>query len=335
MTNTDMSLLKKIFLGLLGTTACVYLTFLFINSDRYSKVFKRRLTTLSEVSLSTIEELQTCLNTTLSLEGLRIPNLTLYPRDLANVSKEFVTVQNGQWQPQTCVPKERLAVIVPYRNRTEQLPIFLYHMHRFLQKQKRNYQIFIIEQQDILSFNRAALFNVGFKESQRYDNFTCFIFHDVDLLPENDNLFYSCEPGTVRHFAELISNMKYERIYTECAGGVTAFHIQDFQTIDGFSNVYWGWGGEDDDLYRRVKQKGLKFEHQPDELARYTALKHAHSNENAMRFKLLNDWKRRIKHDGLSSLVYNVSETETHKLYLKIGVNLNQLKNHVHIKWKI
>ena len=31
--------------------------------------------------------------------------------------------------------------------------------------------------------------NVGFVESNRIDTgFTCFIFHDVDLLPEDDRL---------------------------------------------------------------------------------------------------------------------------------------------------
>ena len=40
----------------------------------------------------------------------------------------------------------QVAIIVPYRNRSEQLKIFLRHMHPFLQRQQLSYQIFIIEQ---------------------------------------------------------------------------------------------------------------------------------------------------------------------------------------------
>ena len=44
------------------------------------------------------------------------------------------------------------------------------------------------ESMPILIF-RASLMNVGFVESNGIGTgFTCFIFHDVDLLPEDDRL---------------------------------------------------------------------------------------------------------------------------------------------------
>ena len=39
--------------------------------------------------------------------------------------------------------------------------------------------------------------------------------------------------------------------YTTIFGGAGAFKKEDFEMINGFSNHFWGWGGEDDDLYRR------------------------------------------------------------------------------------
>lgn len=41
-------------------------------------------------------------------------------------------------------------------------------------------------------FNRGMLMNIGFKEAQSIEQFQCFIFHDVDLLPENDGNPYTC-----------------------------------------------------------------------------------------------------------------------------------------------
>ena len=39
-------------------------------------------------------------------------------------------------------------------------------------------------------------------------------------------------------------------------GGITLFPIDQFEKINGFSNLYWGWGFEDDDLrYRSIKNQ--------------------------------------------------------------------------------
>jgi len=31
-----------------------------------------------------------------------------------------------------------------------------------------------------------------------------------------------------------------------------------FFQMNGFSNSYWGWGGEDDDMNQRIKKKGFR-----------------------------------------------------------------------------
>lgn len=57
-------------------------------------------------------------------------------------------------------------------------------------------------------FNRAMLFNVGFKEAMKDAVWDCIIFHDVDHLPENDRNYYGCGEMP-RHFAAKLDKYMY------------------------------------------------------------------------------------------------------------------------------
>jgi hypothetical protein len=52
----------------------------------------------------------------------------------------------GQWSPSDCVARQRLAVIVPFRDREAHLQLFLRVMHPMLQRQMVEYTIFVVEQ---------------------------------------------------------------------------------------------------------------------------------------------------------------------------------------------
>ena len=45
--------------------------------------------------------------------------------------------------------------------------------------------------------------------------------------------------------------------YDMFLGGVVSFPSQAFEAINGFSNSYFGWGAEDDDLRERLKAKNI------------------------------------------------------------------------------
>ncbi|CAK9108992.1 4-N-acetylgalactosaminyltransferase bre-4 (Bacillus thuringiensis toxin-resistant protein 4) (Bt toxin-resistant protein 4) (Beta-4-GalNAcT) [Durusdinium trenchii] len=45
--------------------------------------------------------------------------------------------------------------------------------------------------------------------------------------------------------------------YPDNVGGVVSMSPTHWRGINGFSNEYDGWGGEDDDLYLRLKQNSL------------------------------------------------------------------------------
>lgn len=43
---------------------------------------------------------------------------------------------------------------------------------------------------------------------------------------------------------------RFQILYPELFGGVVAINTNQFTEVNGFSNQYDGWGGEDDDLFR-------------------------------------------------------------------------------------
>ena len=95
-----------------------------------------------------------------------------------------------------------------------------------------------------------------------------------------------------------------------------------FQNVNGFSNVFWGWGGEDDDLSNRIRHHGYNISRYPANVARYKMLTHRKQNANPKRLNLLKTGKNRFQTDGLNSLQYKVKELNLAKLYTGILVEL-------------
>ena len=89
--------------------------------------------------------------------------------------------------------------------------------------------------------------NAGFIEALKdKEDWNCFIFHDVDILPENDKILYSCDPNVPKLIAVAISayNYRVDGYFKNYFGGVTAFTKEQFKNINGFSNLFFGWGLE-------------------------------------------------------------------------------------------
>lgn len=59
---------------------------------------------------------------------------------------------------------------------------------------------------------------------------------------------------------------------------------EHFLLVNGFSNMFWGWGGEDDDMSMRIKMKGLHLSRYPFNIARYTMLAHEKQKANPNRY---------------------------------------------------
>merc|ERR1712029_297713 len=154
-----------------------------------------------------------------------------------------------------------------------------------------------------MGFNRAMLFNVGATEALKQHDYQCFIFHDVDLMPEDDRNIYSC-PVQPRHMSVAIDTFMYQLPYDGIFGGVSAMKLEHFRQVNGFSNKYLGWGGEGDDMRNRLVSKKLYISRYPANIARYKMLGHAKQKVNSDRFKILYTGAKRMDTDGYNSLVY-------------------------------
>jgi hypothetical protein len=123
-------------------------------------------------------------------------------------------------------------------------------------------------------FNKGRLFNTAVRYLQNQSlNITCIILHDVDLLPEDDGNFYICESKHPKHTTsrvrQLNSSRGYTRHYEFLIGGVLILTYDMYVNLNGFSNLYWGWGGEDDDLALRIIQQRMCIVRPSYELAIY------------------------------------------------------------------
>lgn len=175
-------------------------------------------------------------------------------------------VENGCWSPKSyCRVRQRVAIVVPYRDRTDHLTPFLLHLHKFLQYQHREYCIVLSEQFDKGQFNRAKLMNVGFDYATKDLDYwksqgkkpDCFIFHDVDLLPEDLKNLYGCFGYQANHMCDKFDKYQYKTQYIPggvvSSGGVISVPFWQYKTINGHANRYFGWGFEDHDGGMRMR----------------------------------------------------------------------------------
>ncbi|XP_076147757.1 beta-1,4-galactosyltransferase 7 isoform X1 [Alosa pseudoharengus] len=173
---------------------------------------------------------------------------------------------NPAWGP------HKLALIIPFRERFEELLVFVPFMHTFLNKKRIRHKILVINQVDHFRFNRASLINVGYQES---GNDTDYIaMHDVDLLPMNEALDYSFPEEGPFHVASPELHPLYH--YKTYVGGILLLSKQHYQMCNGMSNRFWGWGREDDEFFRRLKTAGLQLFRPTGIKTGYKTFRHIH-----------------------------------------------------------
>lgn len=144
---------------------------------------------------------------------------------------EFVKQKmiNGTYTPRGCqvAPGRSVAIIIPFRDqngvRLKQLLTMLHYMIPILTRQNNKFTFFVINQSSVANapFNRAKLLNIGFGLASNTSAYDCFIFHDVDLILENDRAIYHCEDQAALHLSGYIDKFNYKLPYGRIFGGVT------------------------------------------------------------------------------------------------------------------
>lgn len=119
----------------------------------------------------------------------------------------------------------------------------------------------------------------------------------------------------------------YRLPYPTLVGGIQAISKDHFIKINGYSNKFYGWGGEDDNLFERFVLKGLRLSRPKSTIGRYKMNKIGHYRSdqlNKANYYLLGKYRPRSSLDGLNRIKYlnftvNVTARE---LYTQISVDL-------------
>lgn len=103
----------------------------------------------------------------------------------------------------------------------------------------------------------------------------------------------------------------YTTIYDFLVGGVLALRPQSYVTLNGYSNRYFNWGGEDDDIGLRMLAKDICVQRPTS--GYFFAAGHASQTRNNKRVRLLFDAVLRQNVDGLSNIGELAAVADVHE----------------------
>lgn len=149
----------------------------------------------------------------------------------------------------------KLGICIPYRNRKDHLDALIPHLSKHLDGQGIEHKFYVAHQIDNKLFNRGAMKNIAALHAFN-DGCDYIAWHDVDMLPHED-ADYSYPEGSPIHIATKLSKYNYGLGYDQYFGGVILFTKEQSEKINGYSNDYWDWGQEDDDLFWRCYFEGM------------------------------------------------------------------------------
>jgi len=227
-------------------------------------------------------------------------------------------------------PGARLTVIVPVRDREHHLAQLLPRLRAKLREQAIAHRILVVEQSPGGLFNKGVLFNAAFRVAADSCDYVCL--HDVDAVPIEAN--YGCPSEPLRLVTRLVGSRHGGERGERYFGGSISLKREHFQAANGFSNLYWGWGKEDDDFLFRLwfsgrvcyaDQQGT-FEDLPnpaDQQVHFTKLRKPDTlRANRRRRSLLMRGLLDFRNDGLGDVSYPVARVGGGADYERVVVSI-------------
>lgn len=223
-----------------------------------------------------------------------------------------------------------IAIIIPHRNRIEHLDKFIAHFKTL--KISNNIDVYIIDQNNADKFNRGLLLNIGFIISKKIKLYDRFIFHDVDLYPDQTilDLYFKYIKNSIHY---IIPKIEHKYSFGNYLGGVIGLSRETFEKINGFPNNFFGWGGEDDALYNRLSINNIEItrpingsyilaDHNPPTETEYN------KNKQSNILQDIKDWK----HNGLSelsNLFINIKKYDSYNDFISLyNTDNSNITNH-------
>ena len=81
------------------------------------------------------------------------------------------------------------------------------------------------------------------------------------------------EPRVARHLSVALDLNNYDvrpgSYWVKYFGGSFVLSTENFKLVNGFSNEFWGWGSEDDDIRDRLINKKLIITRYSADIARF------------------------------------------------------------------
>ncbi len=139
--------------------------------------------------------------------------------------------------------KKDLLIVVPYRNRDEHIKSLLEHTPAYFNQQNLTYDILLCELDNIGDWNAGLTVNslISFIPGREYK---WLYIHHVDVWPEAGVWVLPPEDTAYYNLGD---------------HGSFLLTMDAFIKVKGYSNSFWGWGAEDNELINKLREGGYKI----------------------------------------------------------------------------